>query len=237
MASLTELHRLQQLALRALTLRELRRLWPALNVRRLDVTYPGWAAAVARLIRDHHGISAALAGRYLRALRAESGVPGEAPLAATEAVPAEQIAGSLAATTVAPIKSATARGVPLAQVAANAFVTSSGAATRMVMDGGRGTIVGSVAADEYGSGWRRITSGRACEFCAMLAGRGAVYSGGTADFASHDHCSCSAEPVYDPSRRSAVREVFTPTERRLSEETRAKNNARVRAFIRDNPGT
>jgi hypothetical protein len=30
----------------------------------------------------------------------------------------------------------------------------------------------------------------------MLAGRGSVYSADTAEFEAHDHCGCSAEPVY-----------------------------------------
>jgi hypothetical protein len=195
-SALTEGHRRQQLALRAVTLRELRRLWPGLDPRRLDATYPGWAVAVARLTRDHHRISATLAIRYLRALRKEAGLPGAPPLGTLARLPAEQIATSLTATSIAPIKKATARGVPLAQAAANAFVSSSGAATRLVLNGGRDTVLASVAADEQARGWRRVTSGRGCGFCQMLAGRGAVYTEATADFASHDHCSCAAEPVY-----------------------------------------
>jgi hypothetical protein len=30
----------------------------------------------------------------------------------------------------------------------------------------------------------------------MLIGRGAVYSEATADFQSHDHCNCQAEPAW-----------------------------------------
>jgi hypothetical protein len=36
----------------------------------------------------------------------------------------------------------------------------------------------------------------ACDFCEMLADRGAVYGEASADFEAHDHCSCSAEPVF-----------------------------------------
>jgi hypothetical protein len=41
-----------------------------------------------------------------------------------------------------------------------------------------------------------VTSGNACDFCSMLADRGAVYGEASAEFEAHDHCSCSAQPVY-----------------------------------------
>lgn len=204
---LTERHRTQQLALRAVTLRELQQLWPALKVDDLDSTFPGWAAAVARLIRANHRISAALAARYLRQIRAAV-VAGDPPLPDASAPSLEQIAVSLTSTTVAPIKKATARGVPLAKAATDAFVMSSGAATRLVMAGGRDTVQGSVAADEYADGWRRVTSGRACGFCRMLAGRGAIYRESSAHFASHDHCVVPGTMVTSPSVEAAYRRAY-----------------------------
>jgi hypothetical protein len=89
----------------------------------------------------------------------------------------------------------------------------------------------SVAADDYAQGWRRVTSGAACGFCRMLAGRGEVYTEATADFASHDHCGCGAEPVYGQGR--GVR-GYTASQRTRSDATRAADNARARAFIADN---
>lgn len=50
--------------------------------------------------------------------------------------------------------------------------------------------------------WRRVTDGKPCEFCAMLAGRGPVYtSEDAADGGQyHAHCGCTAEPFDgDPS--------------------------------------
>jgi hypothetical protein len=44
--------------------------------------------------------------------------------------------------------------------------------------------------------YKRVLSSNPCSFCRMLAGRGAVYHEGTASFESHDHCACSAEPVF-----------------------------------------
>lgn len=48
--------------------------------------------------------------------------------------------------------------------------------------------------------WRRVTDGKPCGFCAMLASRGPVYrSEATARGAGgryHDHCGCTVEPHY-----------------------------------------
>ncbi|HEY4268307.1 MAG TPA: hypothetical protein VGM94_08965 [Galbitalea sp.] len=58
------------------------------------------------------------------------------------------------------------------------------------------TVTGSSTADPSARGWQRVGVGE-CDFCAMLLGRGAVYSEATADFAAHDNCHCGAEPVFD----------------------------------------
>lgn len=66
-----------------------------------------------------------------------------------------------------------------------------GGVQRRVADHVRYTVAGNSIADPFARGWQRI-SGGGCKFCDMLAGRGAVYSKATADFASHDNCGCSA---------------------------------------------
>lgn len=79
----------------------------------------------------------------------------------------------------------------------------SGAAEKLVLDVGRDTILHNVQRDKQAKGWARVPEPGACYFCALLATRGAVYrSEGSADFQSHDHCRCHAEPVftaYEPS--------------------------------------
>jgi hypothetical protein len=63
----------------------------------------------------------------------------------------------------------------------------------------RDTITTNTRRDPRAVGWRRIAGG-GCQFCNMLAGRGAVYTESSAHFASHPHCRCSAEPVFDGER-------------------------------------
>lgn len=71
-----------------------------------------------------------------------------------------------------------------------------GGVQRRIANFGRDTVSGSSIEDPGAQGWQREGSGD-CDFCAMLIGRGAVYREETADFASHDHCRCSAVPAFD----------------------------------------
>jgi hypothetical protein len=72
----------------------------------------------------------------------------------------------------------------------------AGAVHEYALQPGRDTVRRSSVADPASAGWARSTSGNACEFCEMLAGRGAVYSEDTADFEAHGHCNCVAVPVW-----------------------------------------
>lgn len=194
---LTEQHRRAQVALRATVLRDLLALWPTLDPARLDATFPAWATFAGQLITQRRALSSSLAARYLRAVREAAGVAGPDPVVLADPVDPEQMATALRVTSVVAVKKATARGVPAGRALTDAYVLSSGSATRLVLDGGRDTIRTSLARDGFARGWRRVTGGQGCDFCRMLAGRGAVYAAATADFQSHDHCSCVPEPVYD----------------------------------------
>lgn len=195
MASLTDVYRRQTLVLRAATIRDLHRLWPALDWTRLDETYPAWVAAVSTLVARDRLTAAGLATAYLRAIRMSRDVPGAPAIVLPEAAPAAQVATSLRVTTLVAAKRAASAGLGEKAAMAQAFVQSSGAATRLVLDAGRETVRLSTLADPRAVGWQRVGVGR-CDFCRMLLDRGAVYSEATADFAAHDHCTCSAEPVY-----------------------------------------
>lgn len=107
------------------------------------------------------------------------------------------------------------------------------AAARVLVDGGlqrrianasRLTVTGSSLADPRATGWQRTGNG-SCAFCAMLIGRGAVYSEASADFAAHDHCDCSAIPAFEGSPVPV--KPYTPSARTGSDADRA----RARAFI------
>jgi hypothetical protein len=71
----------------------------------------------------------------------------------------------------------------------------SGGLQRRIANMSRQTITTSSVADPQARGWQRVGGG-GCDFCAMLIGRGAVYTEATADFESHDHCNCAAVPAF-----------------------------------------
>jgi len=99
-----------------------------------------------------------------------------------------------------------------------------GGASRRVLNWSRETVMGSALGDPAADGWQRVGVGE-CAFCALLIGRGAVYSEATADFASHDKCQCSAVPAFGGRPRPA--RDFTPSARNISDADRA----RVRAYL------
>jgi hypothetical protein len=136
---------------------------------------------------------------------------------------------ALRATTIAAIKTAAANGIAADIAMANGLTQASGAVARLVLDGGRETFMGTIQNDSAASGWQRVLGGAGCDFCAMLADRGAVYKEDTADFASHDHCGCSAEPSYGGSPRTV--KAYVPSAKNIPDADRA----RVRAYLRDHP--
>lgn len=95
-----------------------------------------------------------------------------------------------------------------------------------IANASRLTVASSSVEDPAADGWQRQGSG-SCGFCAMLIGRGAVYSEAGADFASHDHCNCSAVPAFSGEPRPV--KPYTPSAKRASDADRA----RVREFLRN----
>lgn len=69
----------------------------------------------------------------------------------------------------------------------------AGSSKRMVMDSSRTTVIGNAKTE--GVSWARYASATACEFCRILATRGAVYGSKQSALKSHDHCRCIATPL------------------------------------------
>lgn len=230
-SQLTHLHRRQQLVLRRATIRDLERLWPSLEWSRLDRTYPRFAARVGGLVARNHRTSAGLAARYLRAFRVASGLPGELRIVLPQ-LSSERLATSLRVTSLVAAKRAAAAGEAEAQAMAAARTVTAGAMARLVLDAGRDVVIGSTAEDPESGRWQRVLGGKGCDFCAMLAGRGPVYSAESADFASHDNCGCSAAPVYGDrtGAAKAVRE-FTPSTEHIPQ----ADKDRAREWMRNHP--
>lgn len=193
--TLTETHRQAQIALRNAIVAQVVKLWPRFDVRN-PATWPPLLAALIALVLRGNEVSASLAANYFTEFRAAEGVAGDAFPQIAETPPAQQIVTALSVTGLFTINRLLAADVDESVAADIALIRVTGSVGRLVLLGGRETLLRSVEADKRAKGYRRVTSGRPCEFCDMLAGRGAVYSAATVDFAAHDHCSCAAEPAY-----------------------------------------
>lgn len=102
-----------------------------------------------------------------------------------------------------------------------------GGAHKTVAQAHRETIALNSITDPASRGWRRIAHAGACDFCQMLAGRGGVYRHSTVDFASHDHCSCSAASEWES--KDAIASTFKPSARvaRMRDMDRLDGRGRV----------
>lgn len=209
---LTERHRSEQVALKAVFLQQVMQLWPLLDPIRLDATAAAWLSLMMDLIVGFRTRSIELSLTYYEQFRtAEIGAAAldrEAFLALMEPANLEQIKTSLIVTGPARILHRTRQGVDPQQADTKALVDVSGAAARHVLNGGRDMATTAVAHDKTALGWARVTSLNPCSFCAVLAGRGPVYkSRATAELTTlrskrgagqpyHDNCACTAEPVF-----------------------------------------
>ncbi|HEY5201354.1 MAG TPA: hypothetical protein VIJ31_10645 [Acidothermaceae bacterium] len=181
-----------QLAIRAQLLRSVTRLWPALDPKRLDQTWPGWLEAMILLTNAYRGQSAVAAGASYRAAR-EHATQSPAPRSLLKLAP------DAAPDWLARAYGFSGPGMLNRDVATpnTALSTTLGTASRIVLDAGRTTTIDTVHADPVAVGWYRVTDGSPCSFCALLASRRIAYKAEkTADFLSHDHCGCSAAPAF-----------------------------------------
>jgi hypothetical protein len=195
-APLTEAHRLTQNRLGAQTVAQLLAVWNLVDIEDLDASTGVWLQAAVPIVRAQHRQSAQLAAGYLRTFRATQLGTLAGPIPSIAEFDPRRVATSLTVTGPVALKSAMARGLPLIQADDIARARMAAAGLRQALDGGRETVAATVAADPQAVGYARVTSGKACQFCSMLADRGAVYSDDSVHFEAHDGCSCSAEPVY-----------------------------------------
>jgi hypothetical protein len=191
--------RQQQLLLRDAVFLRLAALWPILDVQNLDASFLPWARPVSQLVNRGHLVSASLAAQYLYAARADSSVPGLPTVVRALPIDPPRLGAVLRITGPVAVKIAIGNGKDLMTAMQIGSVLSSGAATSLVLDGGRDTVIGSVKVDRTRPKWERITGANPCDFCAMLADRGAVYAEeDTANFEAHANCGCDAAVEYEP---------------------------------------
>lgn len=101
----------------------------------------------------------------------------------------------------------------------------------------RDTVTQNARLDPDAAGWRRIANPSACKFCVMLAGRGAVYKRPTVQFASHENCFCSAQPVWSTDDTVEANEFqYMASLRQRTPAQRAKLRDYLNGNYPDSPG-
>ena len=205
-------YRLQQAQLAATLTRDLVLLLRALfNPMDPDAAWQAVRTSVAALIADRRRQSADLAAAFYRAERLAAGLRDPFTPAVPAPLPAEQVLAAVDATGIAAFRRALRAGATPQQAVDRAAVTLSGSASRLALGGGRAAVDESVRRDDEAIGWIRLTDADPCPWCLMMASRGATFHSaasaggaknaqfvGDGDFAWHDHCGCTALPVWDP---------------------------------------
>lgn len=192
--ALTLAHRSAQIRLGIAAEQEARLLWSRLDWRDLDGSTAYWLASSTIATSRRTQQSQSLASTYLNEYRrAEIDAPATVVLGTpTGTADALRIAGPVR------VKQLIGTGMEPDEAYAAALTKYAGIVQRQTLMGGRLTIARTTGRDRRAIGWRRVTDGNPCAFCAMLASRGPVYrdAASSAGLQYHAHCGCTAEPMY-----------------------------------------
>lgn len=195
--ALTDRHRRRQVRLGAGAVVEALATWRLLDLADLDASTPTWLAVQVGLMRQRYASSADLAERYVTDFRAaEIGTSSGVVVRSTfsEATATATLLGNGPRLT----KMLIGRGADPEAAFARASREVLGRSQKWALAGGRQTVMASARANPR-TGWRRVSSGHPCAFCAMLVSRSLVRAGAyrnPPDFDTHEHCGCGVEEVY-----------------------------------------
>lgn len=192
--ALTTAHRDAQIQVGARAEIEARALWGRLDIDDLDGSKPYWLASTMITVNRRITESQRVAAEYLSEFRlAELGAAGAVAFSAPEGT-----ARALSLAGPTRVKRLIGAGMDSADAFEAALTKFGGMVRRQAMMGGRLTVAATAGRDRRAVGWRRVTDGNPCAFCAMLASRGPVYRDAAAadGIQYHSHCGCTAEPAY-----------------------------------------
>lgn len=190
---LTEAHRKKQIVLGEQTERRVKALAKYVNEEDISGSWR-WRLEVQRVTEDGFNRSRDYAATYVDEYSlAETGWSEDIRLPVYDRAKTDEAITVLG---VAGIKAGIRSGSPYRQAVDKACSRLAAHCGQLALAGGRNLIDITVKYSGRAGGYRRVTDGKPCAFCAMLASRGPVYSEETAFFESHHHCGCSAEIVY-----------------------------------------
>jgi hypothetical protein len=194
---LTERHMREQLAIRTRALDEFASLMAGYdpnNQFSIAATRNGLFEITAR----YRAQSAEAASRYYAAFRAAEGVPGAPPLPVTDVVDDafKELMGDSYRVLLRKPPPDLVDAIKRAKLLQRNEAELAARLSRYVLTGGRIRMADLIRSDRAAVGWARVTRGKACAFCGLLAARGPVYSKLTGGFRAHNSCACTIEPVF-----------------------------------------
>ncbi|RDG37955.1 hypothetical protein DVH02_11570 [Streptomyces corynorhini] len=195
-----------------------------------------WWARVSPQIRQEiqlgQSATAFLTRRYLREHAALQGVDLSPVIVS---LPSDQIDISLRVSGPVAFKDGMTQTGSEVAAARSMSRELEGTVARLTLAGGRQTTMQTFRARPAVMGWRRVIRGKGCPFCLMLRGRGVVYSKGTVNFRTHNHCRCTAELVY---RRAAEPPDVRRLQQQWQEATAGTSGTEAiaawRSYVREN---
>lgn len=168
-----------------------RKCWKLLDINDLDGTQDVFLDAVVASVGRLHADGVRMALKHIRAVADGDSIDEVRDVFDVEAV-------RTSARTQGPVtvKRHISKGVAPTYASEQGMVSTHAAMSRVTENSVRRTIQKTADANKN-YGWQRHASADACDFCRMLAGRGAVYK--SSDIAAgheyHDRCHCTAEYV------------------------------------------
>lgn len=233
--ALTEANRRRQLAIAARAARVGMVLWKDLDPKNLDGSGLRWLAENVALASAYSTQSAQTTSAYIDRYRDAEGFAGAGPIV-TPTFDAALTAQILLVAGPVRVKNLVAGGMSGSAALARAKNGYAGMLRRQVLMGGRETIDRTTAQDQHAIGWRRVSDGDPCTFCAMLCSRGPVYrsaasAGSGQGMHFHAHCGCTAEIVYGSWEPNEREQGFIDAYQRAAREANAAGYARTQESV------
>lgn len=164
-----------------------------LDVSDLDASFPTWLLTMDSIVEEGFLGSERLAANYLARFAEAEGIQISGDPRAVfdrgEFTERMLVNGPIS------IKQKIAKGMDPNTAKGAALNRFLGAVQEQVLDGGRDFLIDASRYSGKSGRWRRVTDGKPCAFCAMLASRGPVYTERSVVFDSHVGCGCTAEIV------------------------------------------
>jgi hypothetical protein len=184
LATLTRLHRRDLAVLTGEAKRDLEKLWREFStpVAARDVL----ARALPQLVAIYGAAAATLGADYFDEVRDEAAARGRFRAAPVEPVTGEPLE-VLARVAVGPLFGATPNQL-------TALTLAQGGLQRHIANADRETVRLASIEDKQAQGWMRVGDG-GCDWCQQYLDGEVHYVEGY-DFDAHDHCNCTAQPVF-----------------------------------------